>query len=235
MTQRITSDLFADEEIGSEYEYRSGYLPKPLAQQIALLRELFPELGATCVNPTNREFPLGAEGRFAVPRWWRIGRTYTEAVQKVFVALSQTRDGRFYNWCEGGLGPNRLRQHTHTLACLTKLRDQQEGHDILIFPAQFGLRHRGRSVRRAREVMKPGEFGLGAFAVGIMLLTHPERLMSDDDLSIDCAGDEYDYSDDGDYTSHTPYFYFKDGQVKFDAYWVGAASEDCGSASGFAP
>jgi len=49
-------------------------------------------------------------------------------------------------------------------------------HDILVVPAQFGLRHRGRSVRRVREVMNANEFGLGVFAIGIMLLTHPERL-----------------------------------------------------------
>src|SRR5262249_34336611 len=52
--------------------------------------------------------------------------------------------------------------------------------------------HRGRSVHTAREVMgRRRQFVLGAFAVGIMLLAHPERLQHNDDLWSYCAGDEY--------------------------------------------
>jgi hypothetical protein len=73
----------------------------------------------------------------------------------------------------------------------------------------------------------------GAFAVGVMLLTHPERLQHHDDLWISCAGDEY-------YAPHTfggfsraPIFGFGGGKVEFDACWCGYANGDCGSASAF--
>ena len=227
------SNRFADEEVESEYGYLSGYQPKGVADQIARLRELFPELGTADVEIANRELPPNAEGWFAIPRWDKIAPTYNAAVEKVLALISKARDGKFYNYREGNLGPNRLRQHERTVAVLKKLGDQQTEHDILIVPAQFGLRHRGRSVRRAREVFNASEFGLGAFAVGIMLLTHPERLQHYDDLSIDCAGDEYDDPGDGGRFSRAPCFDFCGGEVRFGARWFDGARDDCGSASGF--
>jgi hypothetical protein len=100
-------------------------------------------------------------------------------------------------------------------------------------PAQFGLRHRGRSVRRAREVFNASEFGLDTFAVGIMLLTHPERLQHYDDLWIDCAGDEYDDPGDDGRFSLAPYFCFSCGKVELLARRFDVAGGYCGSASGF--
>ena len=82
--------------------------------------------------------------------------------------------------------------------------------------------------------MNSSEFGLDAFAVGIMLLTHPERLVAYEDLWIDCAGDEYLPDADGQF-EYAPCFLFIDGKGKFDAGWFGDALEGCGSASGFVP
>jgi hypothetical protein len=226
-------NLFADEEVESEYGYLSGYQPKPTNDQIARLRGLFPELGTADVSRGHQPLPPNAEGWFAIPRWEKIAPTYNAALDKVFALISKTSDGQFLNWREGNTGPNRLRQHTRTVAMLKRLGDQQEGHDILIVPAQFGLRHRGRSVRRAREVMGGSEFGLGAFAVGIMLLTHPERLQHYDDLSIDCAGDEYDNPDDDGRFANAPVFYINGGEVRFGTRWFGSARERFGSVSGF--
>ena len=115
-----------------------------------------------------------------------------------------------------------------------KFGKEQKDYDILVVPAQFGILHRGRSVRRAREVMKANQFGLGAFAVGIMLLTHPERLQNYDDICIDCAGDEFSPGADGDF-SEAPIFHFDDGRVRFSTLWVSCAYDYYGSASGFVP
>jgi hypothetical protein len=111
-----------------------------------------------------------------------------------------------------------------------KLGLEQKDHDILVVAAQFGLRHRGRSTRRAREVMNASEFGLGAFAIGIMLLTHPERLMNYDDLWIDCAGDDYSCDADGLF-GNAPYFGFGDDGVGFGTSDVASADGSYGSAS----
>lgn len=136
------------------------------------------------------------------------------------------------NYCEDRLGPQYLQQSKRSEAMWRKLGDEQKNGSILIVPCQSGLRHRGRSVRRAREVMNASEFGLGAFAVGVMLLTHPERLKHYDDLWIDCAGDEYSTGAGGLF-GMAPCFDFDDGGVRFGARWCGYAGGRCGSASGF--
>jgi hypothetical protein len=222
-----------DEEVGSSYGYMSYYRPKGIAEQITRLKELFPELGNADAERADQPLPPNAEGWFAIPRWEKISRTYNEAVEKVLAMIKQTHNGRFYNYREGKLGPNCLHQHERTVEMLKELDDQQAGHSILIVPAQFGFRHRGRSVRRACEVFNASEFGLGAFAVAVCLLTHPKRLQHCFDLGIHCAGDEYDNLNNHDRFSHAPFFRFRGGEVEFDVYRFDRANGRYGSASGF--
>ena len=225
---------FAHEEVASSYGYRSGYAPKPISEQVNRLRELFPELGTADIALASQPLPERAEGWFAVPRWEKIAPTYNKAIEKILAKLSETRNGKFSNFRHGRLGPQYLRQHERTVAMWKKLGKQQAGQDILVVAAQFGLEHRGRSVRRAREMFNEREFGLSAFAVGIMLLTHPERLRHDDDLWIDSAGDEYARYGDGGF-SDAPIFNFDDGEVEFNLRWFAYARERYGSASAFLP
>jgi len=226
------SNQFADEEVKSSYGYLSGYKPKGITEQTNILRQLFPGIGFADEKLVSQPVPEGAEGWFAIPKWQSTAPTYGEAVQKVLDLIKKTRDGKFYNYREGQLGPKNLRQSEKSAKMFQKLGEEQRDHDILVVPAQFGILHRGRSVRRAREVMNANQFGLGAFAIGIMLLTHPERLQNYDDLWIDCAGDEFSPEADGDF-SRAPCFGFRGGEVEFGADWVGSAVGRCSSASGF--
>jgi hypothetical protein len=83
--------------------------------------------------------------------------------------------------------------------------------------------------------MEMGEFGLGAFAVGIMLLTHMDRLQSVDDLWIDCAGDEYhDPQSSVAPFGRAPCFDFLGVELRFGTGWSGGANCRCGSTSGWA-
>ena len=227
------SNQFANEEVSSTYGYLSGYTaPKTLAEQVAKLRELFPQL-------LNVDLPLagdahvlpdGAEGPFAIPDWRKIAPTHDGAVQIVFDLLAKAYGDKFKNWLQGEM--NRLRQSAKSVILWEKISASQNGNDILVVDAQFGLLHRGRSVRRAREVMRQNQAGLGAFAVGIMLLTHANRLQHIDDLWIDCAGDEY-LVDTA--SSRAPFFDFRGGDLLFGADSVGGAYAFCGSASFFLP
>lgn len=228
------SDKFKDEEVKSSYGYLSGYKPKGITDQTNILRQLFPGVGFADEKLAERPVPANAEGWFAIPQWQTIAPTYGEAVEKVLAKISETRKGKFKNWRESNLGPDYLKQTAKTERVFQTLGDEQKDHDILVVAAQFGLRHRGRSVRRACEVMQVNEYGLGAFAVGIMLLTHPERLMNYDDLYVDCAGDEYAPVAGGGF-SDAPVFYFDGDQVKFYALWFDAARDCYGSASAFLP
>jgi len=229
------SNQFADEEVESSYGYLSGYTkPKGITEQTNILRQLFPGIGFADEKLAQQPLPPNTEGWFAIPRWQSVAKTYNEAVQKVLDLIKQQRKGKFYNWREGQLGEQYLRQHERTTKKFEALGEAQKGYDILVIAAQFGLRHRGRSVRRAREVFMINEFGLGAFAVGIMILTHPERLMNYDDLWIDCAGDEFAPGADGDF-HRAPCFDFDGDEVWFITGCVGIASKYFGSASAFLP
>jgi len=228
------SNQFADEEVESRYGYLSGYKPKGITEQTNILRQLIPGIGYADEKLAEQPLPANAEGWFAIPKWQSVAKTYNEAVEKVLELIKQQRKSKFCNYREGRLGVQYLRQHERTVKKLETLAEQQKGYDILVVAAQFGLRHRGRSVRRAREVFIANEFGLGAFEIGCMLLTHPERLQDFDDLWIDCAGNEYAPAADGDF-SGAPDFCFGGGKVEFDTYWFDDASDYYGSASGFLP
>ena len=226
------SNRFANEEVCSVYAYPNGYKEKGIAEQSNILRQLLSGIGDADEKLADQPLLTNAEGCSAIPRWEKLAPTYGEAVQKVLDLLKSTRDGKFYNYRDGQTGPKYLRQHAKTAKMFEKLGDEQKGHDILVVQAQFGLRHRGRSARRAREVMDAIEFGLGTFAVGCMLLTHPEREVQWEQLHIDCAGDEFAPEADGVF-SHAPVFYFGGGELGFRAYGCGGASEGYGSASAF--
>jgi hypothetical protein len=236
---------YKDEEVFSKYGYLSGYTtPKTIAEQVNIVRGLFAAVSiaekdfSADADIANRELPVGAEGWFAIPRWQVVAPTYTEAVEKVLDLLRQAYGGRFKNWREGEIGPKQLRQSAKSVAFWEKLGEEQKANNItcniLLVPAQFGIRHRGRSVRRAREVMDGSECGLGAFAVGIMLLTHENRLKHYDDLWVDCAGDEYHDPQFSDAPFvHAPYFFFSDVMLEFGTVWSGLAYGYCGTASGW--
>lgn len=224
------SNQFADEEVQSSYAYPKGYKVKGITEQTNILRRIFPGVGFADEKLAARPLPPYAEGWFAIPKWETLAASYGEAVEKVLAMIKSKRT--FTNYREGQLGPQHLRQATKGALMFRKLGDEQKDYDILVVPAQFGLRHRGRSVRRAREVFARNEFGLGAYEVGIMLLTHPERLVQWEQLHVDCAGDEFAPDADGDF-SEAPFFHFGDGEVGFGADFVGYPDGSFGSVSGF--
>ena len=239
------TNQYADEEVGSSYGYLSGYKPvdrnssfeevlQDLNRQAEAISKLFGIKQSFDVEWARKAWvnlPEGAEKLFLIPRWDKVAPTYGEAVQQVLNLIKQTRNGALYNYREGELGPNQLRQSAKAKSVFQKLGDEQKDQDILVVPAQFGIRHRGRSVRRAREVMNANECGLGAFAIGIMLLTH-QRLQHYDDLWIDCAGDEFAPIAGGGF-SRSPFFKFsfRGGKVEFGTHGVGVAHGSYGSAS----
>lgn len=225
------SNQFADEEVESSYAYPKGYKVKGIAEQTNILRQLFPGIGFADEKLAEQPLPPNAEGWFAIPKWQTLAPTYGEAVEKVLAMIGSKRT--FYNYRKGQTGPEYLRQHAKTVKMFQKLGDEQKDFDILVVPTQFGLRHRGHSVRRAREVFMANEFGLGAFAIGIMLLTHPEREVQWEQLHVDCAGDEFAPDADGDFSDAPVFFYFSGSEVRFGAGWYGCADGGCGSASAF--
>jgi hypothetical protein len=246
ITLNRTRKEFADEETKSSYGYLSGYKqPESLTVQMNRLRELFPGLGyanqelLAKIEQGEVELPKHAEGWFAIPNWMKnpeiFGSTYSEAVQKVLDTIKKKLDRKFYNYRAGEVDEKHLRQSARSEQFWKNLAETQGNPDILFVAAQFGIRHRGRSVRRTLVVMgdTSDEFGLGAFAIGIMLLTNPIRLKHYDDLWIDAPGDEWSPGGDGVF-SRAPRFCF-DGGLGFGAEYVSRACDVYGSVSAFVP
>lgn len=199
---RGISDLYKSEAVLSRRDYPPSYAPNPIEAQTTVLRNAFPgKLHSFNEKLGRRPLPPGAEGWFAYPRWQAIAPTYDQAVEEALQALAAKR--RLDHRLRKRLGPEYLRQSTRTVVAEELLARQQGNADILIMPAQFGLRHSGASARRVTSILDGNEYGLGLFALLSMLLTHPER-MNSTTLMIDCSGDDYALEGHGYFGSHVP-------------------------------
>ncbi len=233
------NNQFVVEEVESNFGYLSGYKPKEIVEQVHKLSELFPGIGyvnkdlLAQIEKGEVVLPTGAEGWFAIPHWSKIGSSYQEALEKVLALLENTfYDGYFENYRQGQLGECWLHETSDKEGEMKTLQQSQNA-DILLVPAQFGLRHRGRSADRACAVMNTGEFSLGAYEIVIMLLTHPERLQKLNDLWIDCAGDRYSL---GIFFCSVVLNFWCDHQgLHFDCRPCDDPDSNFGSVSGFMP
>jgi hypothetical protein len=221
-------------KVTSRYRYPEGYKVKDIGEQVAILRQRFPELDAAIDERiATQPLPQNAEGWFAIPRWKSIGARYSDAIQKMLAAIASTRP--FTNGRKNFLGPTELVPLPKTVRAFRRIGEMQSGRDILIIPCQFGLRHRGCSSVFVRDrAMEDIEFGLGTFAVGCMLLTHPEREVRWEHLHVFCVGDAHGVDPMGGNSLVTVFFFNeKEGPVGLaltcdtntHAYkYVGAAS-----------
>ena len=243
-------DQYANEEVRSSYTYPKEYKgPKPINDQIKAIAKIFgldPSQAlkfAKDLPPFKSFVPADAlkwTGWFAIPSVDALAAKYfpevtdpvlkyCQAVQLVHVKIADSRS--FYNYREGQITTAQLRVHARTAHALDLIAETQKG-DILIVATQIGMHHRGKSVRRAREVFTANEFGLGSLAVGSIVLTHPERLVRWGELDMNCSGDEFSPGADGVF-SKSPDFSFSDGEVKFGTFFVDKPNDCLGSVSGF--
>ena len=238
------TDKYKDEEVSSNYSYPKEYNgPKSIEEQIKAITKIFNLDSAQALEYVKNlpELPVGAEGWFAIPSDIGLQKLFPQIIDQAERYCASVRlihekiaDSRsFYNYREEQITPAQLRVHTRTAHALDLIAENQPG-DILIVAGQLGMRHRGRSVRRVREVFVANEFGFGSLAVGSIVLTHPERIVRWKELDMDCSGDEFSSDADGSF-SFSPFFHFNDGEVEFDAYGVVFAYGRYGSASGFVP
>jgi len=224
-------------------EFRQGYLtgyqrPLPVRDQIDILRQHWPRLKpdpalkyAQEVYPTL-QLPDWVEGPFAIICPGYFSNICGEELEEVLNVLIQVRNGRPRRSRQGMWGPQHLRQSDRTQQALQQLMERQPNSDILISAAQFGVRHVGRSVLRAQEIFEPGEYGECSKNIGTMILTHSGRLRQEEDLSIDCPGDEYSPDADGVFPEKTQYRFYE-GRVKFRTFPAEPASGGYGSVSAF--
>lgn len=170
-----------------------------------------------------------SENRFKFPHWSKVAKTYNLAVGKVLEEIGKSRP--FINWIDGELGEEQLRETLRKKEMIEKVT--KEG--VVELEVQLGQKYKGKSVKEARELFTINEFGLGAYEVGCILLAKPDILKNNDDLWLDCPGDEYDFSDSDVRFDRAPVFRWDDGKLEFDTIWFGDACAYYGSVSAFLP
>ena len=237
--------LAAQERVEKRRKYYTKYRePEVLDKQLKILCENIPELGE---NPTHTKTPTktpnGAEGCFAIPNIWRpdpvLSGDYIHDLRTMLNLVGRNR-GVIKFIREAALRHDNIRQTSRTENVMKKLSEDQNHPKILLIQAQFGINHRGFSTEESlREMEDTNQYGLGAFAVATMLLTHRERLKDNGDLWINCPGDEM--KTDGNIATGAkefdcaPDFVFTNENLGFGTGWKGRPSEQCGSATGFFP
>ena len=247
------SNKYESEEVTSTYGYLSGYREgddftlfeniADLEKELVTLKKLFPELRKLDVD---RKYlariasgevtpPNGVAGRWTlVVPWNLVADTYGAAVERAMELLNKDRKGKFENLRAGQLGADQLKKSARSTSMFDEVSTSQEG-EIKIVWMQFGLRHAGRSIRRAREVFRVDEFGVGWFEALVAVLLHADRLRHYDDLWIDCPGDEFKDSPSDESFDLAPFLVFLDGKVWAGTLSVSHVYAGYGSASFFLP
>jgi hypothetical protein len=161
-----------------------NYEIKPIEEQINVIARIFHLNPASAICNAQRlpELPKGADGWFAVPNWKKVFSSHRKALEIAFHAIGETRE----------FG-NSLRSELSMLNESETERDfnDQEG-DILIIAAQFGNRHRDVRIYEIGSSLNAREFEIGAFELACMLLTHPDRLSTQDpNKSLVCTGSRF--------------------------------------------
>jgi hypothetical protein len=218
------------ERVVCPYTYAEGFRMKSVREQEAFFRRVFPSLGIKeddLGKLAMRSLPLRAEWS-VIPRWEKIGATYTEATQKILSLISAER--KFRNICGERFGEKSLLQTGRAIDAWKRLGEGQSG-DLLLVATQTGERFGGRSIRGATDLMYSYEFGLGVFAMACILLTHPKREVKWEQLHPECGGD-YFAPTVGEQISRAPLFSFRNGELRLESDNEG---NGYGCASGFIP
>lgn len=173
----------ADEEMVSNYGYPDGFVIYSVSEQVKTLLKHYPNLDASYVEElASGDLPGDAEGWAAIPK----PQPYHDALKTVLSLIA--KDRKFENWIERKLTGMHMKLNDKTARSHEKLNEQPE--DFWVVPFQFGIRHRVKSVHRARAVFTESEFGMGPYEVAMLLLTHPKRIQPNN-LAIGCTGIEY--------------------------------------------
>ena len=234
---------FESKWVRPAYGYPSEYQgPKPVEQQIQAIAEILGLNPAQALEYAKNlpALPKGAEGWFAIPSVNAVAakyfpdvtdpaEKYCQAIKLIHQKIAESRI--FHNGREGQIDRAHLRNSACTLKAMKKIAKQQKG-DIFIIAAQLGKRWGGYCVGLARDSFVEGEFGLTSFAAGSIILVHPERFSCQEELDMDCPGDEFSNRGDGQF-DNSPSYRYNNGRIKFDANVISIPHEQYGPSSGY--
>ncbi|MCD8508438.1 MAG: hypothetical protein LRY42_03530 [Candidatus Pacebacteria bacterium] len=132
------TNQYANEVVSSNYTYPKEYKgPKSITEQVKTIATMFGLDPAQALEFAKNlpTLPEGAEGWFAIPKVSAVAKQqfpaitdkaeqYCEAVKLVHTKLAESRS--FYNYRNGEIVPNKLRQHARTVDFLEHLESEQQ-------------------------------------------------------------------------------------------------------------
>src|SRR3989338_9331948 len=192
----LEPEQYPDEDLGESLPYPLGFRHRSVDEQMVVWRELCLNRDASYVpNLVGKYVPRGPEFWFICPKPMKVTRGYVYGASLDWALANIAKQRTLKNWREGRLTPEHLLLVEKTKEAHVLL-NQQHG-DYWVFPAQLGLQHGGRSMRKARLCLREPEFGLGPYEGACAMLTHPNRISGSGQLWLDCAGCEYSSDADG--------------------------------------
>lgn len=184
--------------------------------------------------------PDGAEDWFAIPSVKTLREKYfpeasdpndiyCRSLNLAHLKLNISRN--FYTYLSEGIHKDRLKVLPRTLRAFEEIENAQNG-DILVIPAQLGLRYRGKSPNLAKDSFGENEYGLDSFSLCSILLTNPDLIVHWKNLGIECPGNVFDYYNTG-LSTHTPTYSFRGTGVRAYHIWNWDGYANYGSATFF--
>ena len=133
-----------------------------------------------------------------------------------FPILSDERN--FYNYRKDELTPEHIRLNAGVLERQRAIEDQTEG-DVIVSWISLGINPYNPGYNWSPRnfcpiALEEGDLPLGSVDIAGLLLLFPDRLISNDQLRLDCSADEYNWGGCG-FEAHCPCFSFVGGQLWF--------------------
>lgn len=233
------TNRYLKQKVSSNFGYPPtyhGFLP--IEQQIisiARRHDLNPASALTFAGKADQlVLPPKSEGLIAMPWWEVLAPTYGEAIQALCKKIAQSR--KFYNNYEEQLSDRYVQLFEHTKHALETMHNAQKS-DILVFPAQAGLQHKGESILYARDeflLSSDGEFGGDPIMGLTILLNHPGRMNQFNEVGMDFPGVEYAPVGVSVFSESLSVYFF-DARVRFVRRLLDFPYDCYGSVSGFLP
>lgn len=164
------------DEFRNHLPYPAGFYNLSVGEQLELWRKIFPKFDSGhALGFVKPVAPREAEAWGVIPKFSRLDG-YCRALEKILGFLKQSSIGKFENRLANWTGRS---DWLRVPVAAQRLWDKQEAlpGDFACFPFQFGLRHAGKSIRRAQVDCTDLEVGLGPYEVGALLLLHPNRIV----------------------------------------------------------
>jgi len=205
-------------KVDSGFDYPQGYGgPKELEEQATILREQY----SFPLKPLAKvkKIPNEAEGLWIIPHLEWIAPPECEHPYNYCVDFLLERIGwkhQLKNFHPDKTGHSYLRQYEQSLSRWNILKILQGGGKLTpVVPAQFGRMHKDETVDYVRKNALDNEILFGAYHVGVMLLTHPEREQIWEQLHINCPGDKFRFTGGHSHFSQAPFFAWSSNFLNF--------------------